>query len=233
MGVPTLPIFSPSGRSPHPAIVFLGQNPGSEEDAANEPFLGRSGRIVRRAAASLLLSSSTPFTCYLSNTARCYTRPESPPTNRQYSTCIPHFLADLRSILLAHTRCAVVALGAPACTHLRRALGTPSISLKKGFQDNGISLLLPTLPTHPFTFFTTYHPAYLLRSPGAAHPFSDHLSLVSRWLSGTLPVPSSPSIVPPFSPFSPSGPSVPVPLPSESPHVLHQVQPSPHPPSVL
>lgn len=196
----------PRGR----ALVFVGQNPGFNEDQQNEPFVGRSGTMVRQDfTKALRLDQHPDVSIYLTNTARCYTPTESPPTKSQYATCARHYLLpDLLAILQAHgENVAVVALGAPAASHIHALCGHKNISLSKALAHPAKTLLLPNPdPQHPtghpyiFTFFAAYHPSYIMRQPSAALPLAEQLSHVLDWLQGRALTPSAPTRVPPFPP---------------------------------
>lgn len=195
VGVPT--IHLPSSLPPlpsNPAIVFIGQNPGNAEDIAAEPFVssGPSGRLVRNAFC-LFHNFSTRASIYLTNAARCYTRPASPPRLSHYTRCSrTHLLPDLAHISSLHTPAAtfLICLGSEAVRAVYRiAINLKSASLSHAFSHQNTS--------SPFgSIFATYHPAAYLRQTTLLPAIEAHLSLVAAALSGSFPSPSSPRCVP-------------------------------------
>lgn len=198
-GIPT--VHHPQSLPPAPetpVVVFVGQNPGFHEDREGVPFVGPSGRIVRlafSAGARLLPLASI----YLTNTARCYTPADSPPKSRHYSTCAPFLLEDLGEIAMLHgdTKLAIVALGAPAAFHLWKLAGAKKgVKLSEAFRRNGRPIPIPGA----WHFFSTFHPAAIIRNHNLIHAAQDHLRLVHDFLTGTLATPSKPTFIPPRLP---------------------------------
>lgn len=200
VGVPT--IVMPESRPPSPttqAVVFVGMNPGVHENTRNEPFVGRSGHLLRRVLIGGHNFASVA-TVYITNGCRCFTPPQSPPRAKHYAACIHWLLDDLDTIGALHPQpITVVTLGvAPTsivtqvCAgervgSLRRALARQA---KPGRTPNGTAV----------TLFATLHPAYILRNPPALHAALDHFSIIEDHLTGCLPGPSEPRIVPPYPP---------------------------------
>jgi len=143
-------------------------NPGLNEDTQNTCFIGKSGEVL----ASCYLPHLTPLAhIYLTNAARCVT-PKSKPSARHYNTCIPlHLLPDLHSIFLAHPTSPIhiVTLGLDILKPLSKHVHpSPDFgSLSKALRKNGqpFSILGRT-----FTFWATYHPAFLLRNQNMIQP---------------------------------------------------------------
>lgn len=185
-------------------MVFVGQNPGFNEDRRNEPFVGRAGLKARGPTASYA-SSLNLFeraTLYLTNIARCWTPSENPPTKRQYKTCRSLYLApDLAQIFRLHSNRVVVALGAPAATHLHALCGHKEVSFATARAKPG-RLLTLTLAQEQFTFpiFAVYHPSYLNRVPTLQAEVAEQLAAIGDWMNGITLSPSTPWMVPPFAP---------------------------------
>jgi uracil-DNA glycosylase len=91
---------------PRPRVLFVGEAPGAEEDAAGEPFVGRSGRRLDRAIAALGLEEGE---FGIMNVIKC-----RPPKNRflplAARTCRP-FLDRQLALLRPEV---IVTLGAHA-----------------------------------------------------------------------------------------------------------------------
>jgi len=133
--------------NPRAALLFIGEAPGEEEDRQGLPFVGPAGKLLDRMIFAMGLKSDQ---VYITNIIK-----SRPPNNREprpaeVAACFP-FLE--RQIELVRPRI-ICTLGRPAANTL---LGTNLAmgDLRGKWQSyRGI----PVLPT--------YHPAYLLRSPG-------------------------------------------------------------------
>lgn len=136
-------IFSP--------IMFVGEAPGADEDAAGEPFVGRAGQLLTKIIETMGFTRSTVF---IANILKC--RPDTPgqssgnrkPRPDEMATCFPYLQEQIE---LIQPR-VMVALGATAVEGL---LGNASgISRLRGNWQSFRGI--PVMPT--------YHPAYLLRN---------------------------------------------------------------------
>jgi len=133
--------------NPRAPLLFIGEAPGEEEDRQGLPFVGPAGKLLDRMIFAMGLKSDQ---VYITNIIK-----SRPPNNREprpdeVAACFP-FLE--RQIELVRPRI-ICTLGRPAANTL---LGTNLAmgDLRGKWQSyRGI----PVLPT--------YHPAYLLRSPG-------------------------------------------------------------------
>lgn len=142
--------------NPHAEILLVGEGPGHDEDLKGEPFVGRAGQLLDKILAAINL---TRRDVYIANIVKC-----RPPENRvplpdEVETCRPFLAAQILCINPRLT----VSLGAPATNAL---LGNkqPITQIRGKFltyrvprpgQADWKGILLPT-----------YHPAFLLRSPG-------------------------------------------------------------------
>jgi DNA polymerase len=136
-------IFSP--------LLFVGEAPGADEDAAGEPFVGRAGQLLTKIIETMGFSRQTVF---IANILKC--RPDTPgqssgnrkPRPDEMATCFPYLQEQIE---LIQPR-VMVALGATAVEGLLGNAGGIS-KLRGNWQTfRGI----PVMPT--------YHPAYLLRN---------------------------------------------------------------------
>jgi uracil-DNA glycosylase family 4 len=149
--------------NPSPALCFVGEAPGAEEDARGEPFVGAAGKLLDRVIAAMGLRRQDVYIC---NVLKC-----RPPGNRQplpdeVTNCAEYL--DFQIDLLQPKY--ICALGAVAA---RRLLDTPlSMGRLRGkFHDyRGIPLLC------------TYHPAYLLRNPAAKKDVWEDMQILMREL---------------------------------------------------
>jgi uracil-DNA glycosylase len=129
-------------------LVFVGEAPGRDEDLQGEPFVGRAGKLLTEIIEAIGLTRGEVYIC---NVIKC-----RPPENRnpepdEIEACQPFLKAQLRSIGPK----VICTLGKFAAQTLLE-VQTPISSLRgKFFSYDGIPLM------------ATYHPAYLLRNPGA------------------------------------------------------------------
>ena len=147
--------------------MVIGEAPGAEEDKKGEPFVGRAGRLLNSMLAAIDLRRAD---VYIANIIKC-----RPPKNRDPE---PEEAASCRDYLMRQIRCVnprvIMAVGRVAAQNL---LGvTTPVGKMRG--------LTHRLPGTEVPVIVTYHPAYLLRSPGAkAHAWRDLLQ-VRALLSG-------------------------------------------------
>lgn len=163
---------------PDARIVFVGEAPGFEEDRQGLAFVGRAGQLLTAMIErGMGLKREDVFIC---NVLKC-----RPPNNRTPSTdeiaaCSPYLFQQLQIIQPE----VIIALGAPAAQTLlntRDSIGR----LRGRFHDfclSGAALMGPIVPLMP-----TYHPAYLLRSPGEKRKAWEDLKMVMERLA--LPIP--------------------------------------------
>ena len=181
-------------RGGESALVVVGQNPGTQEDRAGVPFVGPSGQLLKRAYVAPLLQSGVDPTVYLTNPARC--GPTSPVPARSLRACSEtHLIPELDRITQHHSRVAILATGAPACSALTECkLGSPWSLTRKAFSSQ------PLAWADNAVVFFTYHPAAVLRKRTLIHAVADHLELVKNWLLSETPLVSRPTIIEPRPP---------------------------------
>ncbi len=142
--------------------LFVGEGPGAEEDAQGEPFVGQAGKLLDNMLFSIGLKRGENV--YIANVVKCQPPADRKPEAAEIKTCLPYLKQQISLIKPK----LIVALGKTAATAL---LGrdAPLGSLRGTPHDfHGIPLLV------------TYHPAYLLRSPGEkAKAWQDLKSAVS------------------------------------------------------
>lgn len=135
--------------SPTADWFFVGEAPGENEDLQGQPFVGRAGKLLDMMIAAVGSSREQVF---IANVLKC-----RPPNNRdplpaEIEMCEPYLHQQLALIKPK----VIVALGrisAQALLKTNQALG---------------KLRGTTYPYGPdqIPLVVTYHPAYLLRSPG-------------------------------------------------------------------
>jgi uracil-DNA glycosylase family 4 len=147
----------------HAKLMFVGEAPGEDEDLQGIPFIGRAGQLLTKMIEAMGLSREQVYIC---NTVKC-----RPPNNRnpepdELETCEPF----LKGQLAAVKPTVIVTLGKFAAQALLRE-DTPISRLRGQWKEyEGIALM------------PTFHPAYLLRSPGEKGKVWDDLKQVMKKL---------------------------------------------------
>ena len=141
--------------------LFIGEAPGADEDKQGEPFVGRAGQLLNSMIAAMGLKREQ---VYIANILKCRPPGNRDPAPAEAELCRP-FLE--RQIALIQPRL-VVALGRIAAQNLLNT-ETPIGKLR------GAVHRLSGLPV-----VVTYHPAYLLRSPGEKRKAWVDLQLAMR-----------------------------------------------------
>jgi len=137
--------------TPARRILFVGEAPGKEEDAAGLPFVGRAGKLLDRMLAAIGLDRRTNV--YITNVINWRPPGNRDPTPEEAAACLP-FLR--RHIELAAPQ-VMVLLGGVA---LRHVMGrNDGIMRLRGswLEYHAGGSMVPVMPT--------LHPAYLLRRP--------------------------------------------------------------------
>lgn len=128
-------------------IVFVGEAPGAEEDRTGVPFVGRAGQLLTKMIEAMGFKRDEVYIC---NTIKCRPPDNRDPTPDEKAAC-RHFLEEQLLILRPQI---LVGLGSHAAGYLT-GLHTSLGSLRRRWHEfEGV----PTM--------VTYHPAFLLRSPG-------------------------------------------------------------------
>jgi DNA polymerase len=135
--------------NPQAQWMVIGEAPGADEDAQGEPFVGRAGQLLNSMLKALGLERSQ---VYIANILKCRPPNNREPKPEEAAHCAPYLA---RQIELIAPR-VILAVGRIAAQNLLQT-DTP-IGRMRGrlyhFGPRGIPVVV------------TYHPAYLLRSPG-------------------------------------------------------------------
>lgn len=178
------------------ALLYVGQNPGYDEDRNNAPFIGRSGQLLRRVYIDAIDARSLA-TVYLTNAVRCHTLHNAPPTAKPITACVPYLKSDLAHILNTHERTIVILLGAVACASFTQHIAPPKQNLKS-IRNNQPQT--HTYLNKSFQLLATYHPAFILRKKEEIHTISGHNDLLLATIHSKLPTQSKPTITAPGLP---------------------------------
>ena len=136
--------------NPQAQWLVIGEAPGAEEDRRGEPFVGRAGQLLDAMLKAIGLSRETNV--FIANVLK-----SRPPGNRdpkpdEVAACLPYLM---RQIALMRPRL-ILAVGRIAAQNL---LATDlSLGRLRGKVHHFGELNTPLV--------VTYHPAYLLRTPG-------------------------------------------------------------------
>ncbi len=155
--------------NPHGELMFVGEGPGADEDATGVPFVGRAGKLLDKMIFAMGLERDE---VYITNIVKC-----RPPGNRdprvdEVESCFPYLKQQIDEVQPR----ILCTLGRPAANALLD--NTRSMGSMRGrwFRFHGT----PLLPT--------YHPAYLLRSPGQKGKTWEDLKEIIRALVDGAPV---------------------------------------------
>jgi uracil-DNA glycosylase len=138
--------------------LFVGEAPGSEEDARGEPFVGQAGKLLDNMLAALAMKRGANV--YIANVLKCRPPNNRTPEPREVESCRPYL--D-RQIALIKPKI-IVALGRSAATTLLNMDASIASLRGRVHRYQGVPLVV------------TYHPAYLLRNlPDKAKAWEDLL----------------------------------------------------------
>ena len=158
--------------NPDADLMFVGEAPGADEDIQGVPFVGRAGQLLTKMIEAMGFARDD---VYIANVLKC-----RPPGNRnpepdEIATCEPFLFQQLASV----TPQVVIALGAFAARTLLKTDAPISRLRGRVFDYRGAKLI------------PTFHPSFLLRSPGykreAWEDLKLALSILGRTVSGSPP----------------------------------------------
>ena len=139
-----------SDGNPQARVMFVGEAPGSDEDRAGLPFIGRSGKLLDLMMKAIGLDRTQ---AYIANIIPWRPPGNRTPTPQESQICLP-FIS--RQIELADPDILV-------------CLGGPSSQTLLGFTDGIRKTRGRFMPyktgKREIRAIATFHPAYLLRSP--------------------------------------------------------------------
>ena len=162
--------------NPSADLMFVGEAPGADEDAQGIPFVGRAGQLLTKMIEAMGLTRDE---IYIANVLKC-----RPPGNRnpepdEIATCKPFLFRQIASIQPK----VVIALGAFAAKTLLETQDPISRLRGRVFDFRGAKLL------------PTFHPSFLLRSPGYKREAWEDLKKAMALLGRDVPAspPSTPA----------------------------------------
>jgi DNA polymerase len=163
---------------PEAKVLFVGEQPGNEEDVTGKPFIGPAGKLLDRCLAEAGIDRDQT---YVTNAVKHFKweprgkkRLHKKPSAREIAACRPWLEAEIAVLKPA----VIVALGATAAQTL----------LGKDFrvtQSRGKPIPSPLAPR----VIATVHPSSLLRAPDEetrcveTARFIEDLSVVAKWIA--------------------------------------------------
>jgi DNA polymerase len=129
--------------------LVIGEAPGAEEDKRGEPFVGRAGQLLNSMLAAIGLARSQ---IDIANILKCRPPANRDPQPAEVACCEPYLM---QQIALINPRI-ILAVGRIAAQNLLK-VQTPIGKLRGQCHVFG---------PRQIPLVVTYHPAYLLRSPG-------------------------------------------------------------------
>jgi DNA polymerase len=143
---------------PSASVMFIGEAPGADEDRKGKPFVGKSGQLLDRMIAHIGLDrhKTGEAGAYITNILFWRPPGNRDPSAAEIAACLP-FVE--RHIELVAPRLLVFLGGPSAKTLLGRNEGI--MRLRGRWFNYQTRQGGPTIPA-----LATFHPAYLLRSPG-------------------------------------------------------------------
>jgi len=155
------------------SLMVVGEGPGADEDAQGEPFVGRAGKLLDEMLKAIGRSrkeQAAEKSVFIANVVKCRPPGNRDPEADEVEACRPYLDQQIRLVKPK----LIVALGRIAA---QRLLGTDApLSKLRG-------------PVHEYgpertPLLITYHPAYLLRSPGEKAKSWADLKRVHQLLNG-------------------------------------------------
>ncbi|WP_341754740.1 uracil-DNA glycosylase family protein [Candidatus Tisiphia endosymbiont of Dioctria rufipes] len=139
--------------NPQSSIMFIGEAPGSNEDAQGIPFCGESGKLLDNVLASINISRE--HNAYITNTVFWRPPANRQPTQEEIDICRP-FVE--KHIALINPKLIVLVGNVAATSLLGKNAGISKIRQEYYLYTNQYL-------SKPIQTTSIFHPAYLLRQP--------------------------------------------------------------------
>lgn len=150
-------------------LLVIGEAPGADEDAQGEPFVGRAGKLLDNMLLAIGHDRSTVF---IANILKCRPPNNRDPLAEEVNCCVPYLK---RQIELIRPKL-ILTIGRIAAQNLLES--QMAIGKMRGKEFTYGDSKIPVI--------VSYHPAYLLRSPGAKAEAWKDLKRVSAFLKSGL-----------------------------------------------
>jgi uracil-DNA glycosylase len=160
--------------------MVIGEAPGADEDRQGEPFVGRAGQLLNE---MLHAAGAGREQVYIANILKCRPPENRDPKPEESASCEGYLQ---RQIALVQPGL-LLAVGRIAAQNLLR-VDTPIGQLRGRVHRYGAAGL---------PLIVTYHPAYLLRSPGQKRKSWDDLCLARATVPPLRVAAARPGLLPP------------------------------------
>ncbi len=144
-------------------LVFVGEAPGADEDEQGRPFVGLAGQLLTKIIGAMGLKREEVYIC---NILKCRPPGNRNPQPEEIAPCEPFLIRQLEAIRPR----VICALGTFAAHTLLKSEAPISVLRGRFHHYQGI----PLMPT--------YHPAYLLRNPGAKKQVWEDVQMIMKTL---------------------------------------------------
>jgi uracil-DNA glycosylase family 4 len=134
--------------NPRADLLFVGEAPGADEDAQGRPFVGEAGQLLTKIITAMGFRREDVYIC---NILKCRPPGNRDPLPDEIAACEPFLIRQIEAIGPR----VICALGSFAARTLLKT-ETKITALRGRFHSYREIPLMPT-----------FHPAYLLRNPGA------------------------------------------------------------------
>lgn len=149
--------------APDAKLMFIGEGPGEQEDIKGRPFVGRAGQLLDKMIIAMGYKREE---VYIANIVKCRPPQNRAPLPEEAVSCLPYLRAQIAFIKPQ----IIVLLGAVAVKFLLQT--NAGISQVRG----------KFLDYHGYKVMPTFHPAFLLRSPGKKKEAWEDLKKVMAFL---------------------------------------------------
>jgi len=162
----------PGEGSARARVVFVGEAPGSSEDATGRPFQGQAGRELDRLLA---IGGLTRGQVFITNVNKCHPPGNRRPRRDEMEVCVREYLG--RQLDAIGPQLVVLTGGVAAEALLgERGRGRPLANLVgRAFEGDGRHYLV------------TYHPAAAMRFPAVRQAADRHFRRLRATLSAAAP----------------------------------------------
>ena len=155
--------------NPNAELMFVGEAPGRDEDQQGVPFVGRAGQLLTKIIAAM---GKTRDQVYIANILKCRPPENRNPNPDEIKICSPFLRAQIEAIQPK----VICALGTFAAQTMLNT--DTSIGRLRG-RTHSLDEACVLVPT--------YHPAYLLRSPGKKKEVWDDMQMIMKLLGWQMP----------------------------------------------
>jgi uracil-DNA glycosylase len=154
--------------NPSADLVFVGEAPGEQEDRQGLPFVGRAGQLLTDIIVKGMKMRREDV--YICNVIKCRPPENRDPSPLEKQACEPYLVRQLELVRPK----VICALGGHAAKTLLKTDESTSKLRGKWHFYHGIPLRV------------TYHPAYLLRSPGEKRKTWEDIQEIMKVLNGEV-----------------------------------------------